>query len=93
MKMHEWGWTNTCGISGNNLSETQIKLIKKYADSVTFYFDKKEDSMKAARKLEMFMPTSIMWTPNDPCDSSRSEIEEAYENRESSFTHGIRQLC
>lgn len=93
MKMHEWGWANTVGISGKNLSQTQINLIKKYAESVTFYFDEMDDSMKAAHKLEMAMPTTVMWTENDPLDSDRSEIENAYETKTSSLILGIRSLC
>lgn len=93
MKMHEWGWTNTVGISGKNLSETQIYLIKKYADSVTFYFDEMEDSMRAAEKVEMALATTVMWTENDPVDSSRSEVEHAYEVKTNSLILGIRQLC
>ena len=75
ISMHQKGYSNTVGISGKILSDNQIDLIKKYADSVTFIFDEVRDTNNAAQLLRPFMPTYI--TPPhsiDPADMMEEEL-------------------
>lgn len=82
--LHEAGFYNSVG-SGKILSDKQIQLIKKYGESVVFWFDDFRDTINAARSLEGFMPTAVIRpTEKDPSDMFLDEIVEAVENAESS---------
>lgn len=66
---------NVIGISGKYLSEHQTKLIAAHASSVTLFFDETEDAIRAARKLEAYIPVKIIPEhPSDAADLSAKEI-------------------
>jgi hypothetical protein len=84
LAMHQKGHTNTVGISGKMLSEYQINLIKKYADTVTFIFDEVRDTNNAAQLLRDSMPTYV--TPKhgkDPADMYEDELNTLLTGRRS----------
>ncbi len=73
--MHQKGHVNTVGISGKILSEVQVDLIKKYADSVLFIFDEVRDTENAAFMLREWLPTYIAPPHSkDPADMTTEEL-------------------
>lgn len=73
--MHEKGHTNTVGISGKILSDRQVSLIRKYADSALFIFDEVRDTYNAARLLRQTMPAYVVGKHDkDPADMQEDEL-------------------
>lgn len=98
MAIHQAGHYNCVGISGCNLSETQIGLIKAYSDKAIIWFDKYSDSGKAARKLNSYMPVLICEeTDKDPADLMREgrtqEIRRIISDAKSSIQMSILGVC
>lgn len=74
--MHDKGWDNCAGVSGKYLSDKQTMQIVKYASSATFIFDDIEDSIKAALKLNGYMPVYVVDDHDiDPADAPRDYLE------------------
>ncbi len=48
--MHQAGFTNTMAVSGTALTEEQLRLIKRYSDTLRLFFDMDSAGQKAARK-------------------------------------------
>jgi len=82
--MQQAGYTNTVGISGKILSDTQIDLIKLYANRVTFIFDEVRDTHNAAHLLRPFIMTYVA-PPHrrDPADMDEKELYELVTNSRS----------
>lgn len=75
--MHQKGYTNTVGISGKILSDNQINLIKKYANSVLFIFDEVKDTLNAAYSLRETIPTFVApQHSKDPADMSQGDLQK-----------------
>jgi DNA primase len=75
--MHQKGYTNTVGISGKILSDKQINLIKKYANSVLLIFDEVKDTMNAAYSLRETIPTFVApQHSKDPADMSKGDLQK-----------------
>jgi len=76
--MHQHGYKNTVGFSGQHLSTKQIELIKDHCRRVILWFDDVHMATKAAKKLERFMPSYVcIATDKDPAEMSREEIRVA----------------
>jgi DNA primase len=75
--MHQKGYTCTVGISGKILSDKQINLIKKHANTVLYIFDEVKDTENAARTTNKSIYT-YMARPHstDPADMSEEELHE-----------------
>ncbi len=74
--MHQMGWDNTVGISGQFLSEVQSYLIIKYAQQVVLIFDDMNKAQHAASKLERHIGVSIVPERSfDPADILTQELE------------------
>ncbi len=55
--MHQAGFANTMAVSGTALTEEQLRLIKRYSDTLRLFFDMDSAGQKAARKsTEMALP-------------------------------------
>lgn len=55
--MHQAGFSNTMAVSGTALTEEQLRLIKRYTDTLRLFFDMDSAGQKAARKsAEMALP-------------------------------------
>ena len=48
--MHQAGFSNTMAVSGTALTEEQLRLIKRYTDTLRLFFDMDSAGQKAARK-------------------------------------------
>ena len=48
--MHQAGCTNTMAVSGTALTEEQLRIIKRYTDTIRLFFDMDSAGQKAARK-------------------------------------------
>ena len=84
--MRQHGFNNTVGISGKTISEEQIKLIKSVAEKVVLIFDEKDDAIRAARKLQRSIPTSIVKKHSkDPAEMTKDEIMSLLASRKSSL--------
>jgi len=94
MAMHQKGWPNTVGVSGCNLSQTQVDIIKRHTDRVCLYFDRYSDGLKAADKLIGHLRVSICQdSPKDPADSETIEISNVLLNRVGGIEATIMGLC
>ena len=81
MMLHQQGFTNAVGISGNMISHKQKLLIKKYSDSAIFWFDDWSDTLRAASLFDESMPISLVKeTERDPADSTKEENGMALRN-------------
>jgi len=88
--LHQYGYTNTVGISGKILSDEQAELIKKYGQKVVLIFDEEEDAVNAAKKLRNSIPTSVI--PNhdkDPADMDATELAWLLQSKKSSLLQFI----
>lgn len=86
MKLQEYGWNNSVGISGKRLSKAQVSLIKKYAARVIIWLDDPLDSAEAASKLDRSMPVWIVpHTDLDPVEMPRSSVEDAINSAQNSL--------
>lgn len=72
--MHQDGFTNTVGISGQHVSSRQLEMIKKFTDRVTLVFDEESKAAKVAHDLKNFIRVAV--TPahsKDPAEMTREE--------------------
>jgi DNA primase len=77
VSMHQKGFINTVGISGKNLSQKQVDLIKEHSESATFIFDDFRDTLDAANQLDPFIPTKLFPEHHkDPADMEGAEIND-----------------
>lgn len=76
--LHQAGYDNSVGC-GKILSDTQLELIKKYANrNVIYWFDDHSDAMNARAQTEMYIPSyTINYSKYDPSDMSDAEIKRA----------------
>jgi DNA primase len=89
--MHQKGFTNTVAMGSANFSEHQRDIIRRYADTVTVFFDDDEGGhsgvARLIRLLEPFMPVRVVGGhEGDPPKMSREAIQEALDSRISSVT-------
>lgn len=84
--MHQAGIDVAIG-SGKMLSDTQVKLIKKYAwKEVIFSYDEFKDSVNAAKLIEMDIPCRVCPpSDRDPSDMTKNEILEYVDAAESTL--------
>lgn len=77
LAMHQHLYNKTVGISGRRLSNIQVNLIKKYADSAIIYMDDQADAREAASKLWYDMPVWLV-PPHDKdaADSTTEEVQD-----------------
>lgn len=81
---YQKGIYNSVGISGKTLSESQVQLIRKYTESVTFIFDELIDSFRAAEKLARFMPSMIVREHDkDAAEMTQQELKELIDTQTS----------
>jgi len=74
ISMHQDGFTNTVGISGQFLSDRQIDLVKKHAQKVTLIFDEWDRMVEIAEQLRAFIPVSIVLEHDkDPAEMTQEE--------------------
>lgn len=82
--MHQHGYGNTVGISGKILSDEQVSLVRKYSDSAILFFDEEDDAIRAAKKLDKSMSTSIIGQhEKDAADMTTREVSRLLTNRKS----------
>lgn len=48
--LHQAGFTNTVAVSGTALTQEQLRILKRYSDTVKLFFDMDSAGQKAARK-------------------------------------------
>lgn len=48
--LHQVGFTNTLAVSGTALTQEQLRILKRYSDSLALFFDMDSAGQKAARK-------------------------------------------
>jgi DNA primase len=72
--MHQKGYPNTVGISGQYLSDRQADLLKD-CQSVNIIFDVKDKAIAAAKKIERYVKVSFAPPrERDPADMNGEEI-------------------
>lgn len=76
ISMHQKGYDNTVGISGQYLSDRQVDILKDDCRRIYLVFDEVEKAKAAARKLERFMLVYItLPTENkDPASMTNDEV-------------------
>jgi DNA primase len=77
--MHMKGWNATVAINGSYFGPRQMRLIKKFADSVTLFFDSDKAGDHAVEALiEELSPFLTVFAcgehQGDPADMSKAEI-------------------
>ena len=93
--MHMKGWPMTVAINGSYFGARQMRLIKKFADSVTLFFDSDEAGDHATEaviaELAPFLPVFVC-NPHegDPADMPKSAIEECLDGAVSSTLRMLR---
>ncbi|QQS16179.1 MAG: DNA primase [Candidatus Moraniibacteriota bacterium] len=78
--MHQAGFSNTMAVSGTALTDEQLRLIKRYTDTLRLFFDMDSAGQKAARKsaemaISLGFSVSIISLP-----SGKDAAEMAKEN-------------
>lgn len=86
--MHSYGWTNAVAINGSYFGKRQMRLIKRYGDEATLFFDSDTAGRNAteavAAELSPFMPVYIC--PDhygDPAEMKPMEIKACLADRKS----------
>lgn len=77
ISMHQKGFKNTVGISGQYLSPYQRELIAAVSDEVTLYFDEQEKAYRAAEELSRHIMRVKVVPPHDTdaADTDAKDIE------------------
>ena len=80
--MHQAGFRNTVAVSGTALTEEQLRLIRRFSDRLSLFFDMDTAGQKAARKsVEAAFPfgfsVSLISLPagKDAAEAARSDID------------------
>lgn len=85
--MHQKGFPNSVGISGQYLSERQAELIRHSCNSAVLFFDDLDKAKMAADKLERYVRVSIiaghLESGADAAELSEQEIATLYYSRQS----------
>lgn len=76
----QMGYRNAVAINGSDLSATQAKIIRAYADSVTVFFDDdpagRDGEEVVVEALSPFLPVKTVGPhEGDPADLSANEVE------------------
>ncbi len=83
--MHQKGYPNTVGISGQFLSDRQVQILKE-AETVNLIFDELDREVAAARKIERFVRVSVAPRhEKDPADMSNAEVVNLMNSLQTSF--------
>lgn len=91
ISMHDKGFVNTAGISGQHLNPDQARLIKAYADEVVVWFDEVYKAAQAARYLEDHVRVRVCTEyDSDPAEMNRDEIEDALSSAVSLLAFDLR---
>ena len=96
---HQSGVTETTAVLGTALNQRHIKLLKRFADSITLVLDGDEAGQKRAREvLELFVAEQvdlrILTLPEklDPCDYLQNEGEAAFRGLLNSAVDALEHL-
>lgn len=80
--MHQAGFRNTVAVSGTALTEEQLRLIRRFSDRLSLFFDMDTAGQRAARKsVEAAFPfgfsVSLISLPagKDAAEAARSDID------------------
>lgn len=80
--MHQAGFQNTVAVSGTALTEEQLRIIHRFTDRISLFFDMDGAGQKAARKsaeaaLAFGFAVSLVALPagKDAAEAARSDIE------------------
>lgn len=72
--MHQDGFTNTVGISGQHVSDRQLAMIKKFTNKVVLVFDEESKAAKVAHDLKNYIGVSVAPAHDtDPADMTKEE--------------------
>lgn len=84
--MHQKGFHNTGGISGQFLSDEQAKIVRHFSDEAVLLFDDFGKAYEAARRLEPYMKTRICEPHDgDPAEMSADELDALIQTSVSSL--------
>ena len=84
--MHQAGYANTIAVSGTALTEEQLRIVKRYAETIRLFFDMDSAGQKASRKsaemaLALGFSVSIVSLPSgkDAAEMARENAEALHE--------------
>lgn len=89
--MHQAGYANTIAVSGTALTEEQLRIVKRYTETIRLFFDMDSAGQKASRKsaemaLAFGFSVSIVSLPSgkDAAEMARENMEALHEAVEKS---------
>ena len=84
--MHQAGYANTIAVSGTALTEEQLRIVKRYTETIRLFFDMDLAGQKAARKsaemaLALGFSVSIVSLPSgkDAAEMAREDTEALHD--------------
>jgi DNA primase len=90
--MHQVGFTNTIAVSGTALTEEQLRIVKRYTETLRLFFDMDSAGQKAARKsaemaIGLGFSVSIVSLPlgKDAAEMARENVEALHKAVEHSI--------
>lgn len=88
ISLHEKGFQNSVCVAGSEFSDTQARLIRRYADAATIFFDSDEGGDSGIplviRALQPFMPVRIVPDhEGDPNEMTTEQIQNCLDESES----------